>query len=115
RLLDADLGVPFVVINREGAAGLIGTVAASRAVPDGYTVLFHANPPFVTSALTNDVNSYDPKNSFVPVAQVGSVPLVLVTSVDSPFTDVAGMKAFAENNPEKANYASAGQGSPGHI
>ncbi|WP_170235260.1 Bug family tripartite tricarboxylate transporter substrate binding protein [Verticiella sediminum] len=113
--LEAELKVPLVVINREGAAGVIGTGSAARASPDGYTLLFHANPPFVTAALVPERAPYDPRSSFVPVAQVGSVPLVLVTSGKSPFNDFAGMRSYVQAHPEKANYASAGVGSPGHI
>lgn len=114
-MLEAELNVPVVVLNREGAAGVIGTSFVARAKPDGYTLLFHANPPFVTSSLTVQPQPYNPQKDFDAIAQVGSVPLVLITSSNSPFTDFKGMVEYMAANPDKSNYASAGVGSPGHI
>lgn len=113
--LQAQVGVPFVVENREGAAGVIGTQYVARATPDGYTVLFTANPPFTTSSFLLEKPPYDPLNSFVPIARVGSVPLALVTAVRSPVQNLEQLKNYVRKSPEKANYASAGVGSPGQI
>ncbi|QHE88136.1 Bug family tripartite tricarboxylate transporter substrate binding protein [Hydrogenophaga sp. BPS33] len=113
--LQTQEGVPFVVENREGAAGVIGTQHAARAKADGYTLLFTANPPFATSPFSLDKPPYDPLSSFVPVARVGSVPLVLVTAPQWPIQNLEQLKDYVAKNPDKANYASSGVGSPGQL
>ena len=113
--LQAQLGRPFVVENRAGAAGVVGTAYAARAPADGTTLLFTAHPPFAIAPLTFDVPPYDPLSGFVPVTRVGSVPLVLVTAAGSPFRDVPGMVAALRAHPDAGTYASAGRGAPGHL
>jgi tripartite-type tricarboxylate transporter receptor subunit TctC len=104
-----------VVENREGAGGVVGTTYAARAPADGRSILMSANPPFVIAPLTQKTAAYDPLASFVPIARVGSVPLVLITSAHSPVNDFEQMKRFVKANPDKANYASSGIGSPGQV
>lgn len=113
--LQTQFGHPVIVENREGAAGAIGTASAARAQPDGYTLLFTAHPPFASTPFAMDKPAYNPATSFVPLARVGSVPLVLVTSSKSPVASFQQMKEFALAHPDKANYASAGVGSPGQL
>ncbi|OWT66355.1 Bug family tripartite tricarboxylate transporter substrate binding protein [Candidimonas nitroreducens] len=113
--LRQQMNVPFIVENRDGAAGAIGTLHAARAKADGYTLLFTANPPFLTAPLAVGKPPYDPLKSFIPVARVATAPLVLVVSSKQPIHDVAQLKEFAVKNPQQANYASAGIGSPGQI
>ncbi|MDO9438586.1 tripartite tricarboxylate transporter substrate binding protein [Hydrogenophaga sp.] len=113
--LQTQVGVPFVIENREGAAGVIGTQYAARAKADGHTLLFTANPPYATSPFSLDKPPYDPLTSFVPVARVGSVPLALVVGAQWPIQNVEQLKDYVKKNPDKANYASAGVGSPGQI
>ncbi|MGJ7511210.1 Bug family tripartite tricarboxylate transporter substrate binding protein [Variovorax sp. GT1P44] len=114
-ILQGQVNKPVIVENREGAAGVIGTQFAMRAQPNGQTLLFTANPPFVTSPFTFEKPPYDALTSFTPVARVGSVPLVLVTSSKSPIRDLEQLKAFVRKDPKAASYASAGAGSPGQI
>jgi tripartite-type tricarboxylate transporter receptor subunit TctC len=114
-ILQGRLHVPVIVENREGAAGVIGTQYAMRANPTGYTLLFTANPPFLTSPYVMDKPAYNPVSSFVPVARVGSVPLVLVTAAKWPIKNFEQLRHFVKNDPKIASYASAGAGSPGHI
>ncbi|WP_218510362.1 tripartite tricarboxylate transporter substrate binding protein [Variovorax sp. dw_308] len=113
--LGQPLGVPVFVENREGAAGAIGTAYMARAPADGYSLLFTANPPFVTSPQAMPKPPYNALTSFVPIARVGAVPLVLITSGKSPFTNFQQMKDYVRKHPEQANYASAGVGSPGEV
>lgn len=113
--LAKELGVLVIVENRDGAAGVIGTNYVVRAPADGYTILFTANPPFVVSPQVMAKPPYNPQTSLVPLARVGSVPLVLVTASKSPFKSFEQMKVFVRKHPEQANYASAGIGSPGQI
>jgi tripartite-type tricarboxylate transporter receptor subunit TctC len=114
-ILQGQMNVPVVVENRDGAAGVIGTQYVMRAQPTGQTLLFTANPPFVTSPYALDKAPYDPVASFVPVARVGSVPLVLVTASKWPIHDLDQLKEFVRRDPKAASYASAGVGSPGQI
>ena len=114
-ILHGQMSVPVVVENREGAAGVIGTQYVMRAQPTGQTVLFTANPPFVTSPYAMDKAPYDPVMSFVPVARVGSVPLVLVTASKWPIRNLDQLKEFVRKDPKAGSYASAGVGSPGQL
>jgi len=113
--LRQQMHVPVIVENRDGAAGVIGTQYVARAKPDGYTLLFTANPPFITSPLAMEKPSYDPVNAFTPIARVASAPLVLVVGTKYPIRNVAQLRDFAAKNPALASYASAGIGSPGQI
>lgn len=113
--LQAQLNVPIVVENREGATGTIGSLSVARAPADGYTFMVNANPPFTVAPLAIQPPPYDIVTSFTPIARVGSVPLVLITGADSPVKTFAELKDHANANPGKANYASTGNGSPGQL
>lgn len=113
--LQEQLNIPFVVENKEGAGGVVGAMAAARAAPDGYTIMVAAHPPYATAPLTQKNPGYEPLKSFAPIARVGSVPLILVTSSQSPITSFDVLKSYANENPGKANYASSGIGSPGQL
>lgn len=108
-------GLSVVIENREGAGGIVGTSYAARAAANGQTVLFTANPPFASSPYTLQTKPYDPLASFIPVVQIGSVPLVLVTASQSPFGTFQQMKQWVHAHPAKANYAHSGTGSPGQM
>ncbi|HEX2889631.1 tripartite tricarboxylate transporter substrate binding protein [Vineibacter terrae] len=114
-VLQEQIGAVFIVENRAGAAGVIGTTSAARAPADGHTLLFTAHPPFAIAPLALAKPPYDPLSSFLPIARVGSVPLVLITAAGSPFKTLDEMKAYVRAHPERATYASAGVGSPGHL
>lgn len=114
-MLQGQMKLPVIVENRDGAAGVIGTQYAMRAAPTGETLLFTANPPFVTSPYALDKAPYDPVASFVPIARVGSVPLVLVTGAKWQIRNIAQLKEHLKKDPNSASYASAGVGSPGQI
>lgn len=114
-VLRTQLNQAVVVENREGAGGIIGGSYAARATPDGYTVLMGAHPPFGIATLLQNDPSYDPLSSFVPVAKVGAVPLVAVTSTSMPFKTWDEFTAYAKANPDKTNYAASGVGSPGQL
>lgn len=114
-VLRQQLNVPVIVENRDGAAGLIGTQYAARAKADGYTLLFTANPPFLTSPFSLEKAPYNPVASFTPIARVASSPLVLVVSSKLPIRNVAQLRDYVRRNPQSGSYASAGLGSPGQI
>ncbi|TMH19066.1 MAG: tripartite tricarboxylate transporter substrate binding protein [Betaproteobacteria bacterium] len=107
-------GVPVVVENRPGAAGIIGIDSVAKANPDGYTYLF-TSTAFGTLAAMNPKLPYDPNKSFAPVMLVGTSPLSLVVSNDFPAKTVKELIAHAKKRPGDLNYASAGTGSVFHL
>jgi tripartite-type tricarboxylate transporter receptor subunit TctC len=107
------LGQQVVVDNRGGAGGIIGTEAASKTAPDGYTLLVisiaHAVSPWLYQL------HYDPIKSFTPVAILASGPNVLVVHPSLPVHSVTELIALAKEKPGELNYASAGIGSFQHL
>jgi tripartite-type tricarboxylate transporter receptor subunit TctC len=107
------LGKQVVVDNRGGAGGIIGTEAASKSAPDGYTLLIisiaHAVSPWLYKL------QYDPIKSFVPVSILASGPNVLVVNPSLPVHSVPELIALAKQKPGELNYASAGIGSFQHL
>ena len=109
------LGQQFVVENRTGGGGNIGTEVAAKAPADGYTLLVatvstHAINPGVYKKLP-----YDPVKDFAPIAQVGVTPSILSMHPSIPVKDVKGLIALAKANPGKLTYGSAGLGSILHL
>jgi tripartite-type tricarboxylate transporter receptor subunit TctC len=107
------LGKQIVVDNRAGAGGTIGTEVASRAAPDGYTLLVVSIAHAVSPALYK-VN-YDPVKSFTPVSILASGPNVLALNPEFPPTSVKELIALAKQKPGEIHYASAGIGSFQHL
>ena len=114
-LLRVQIGQPVVVENREGAAGLIGATGVARAPADGYTLLITAHPPFGMASLLRKEPPYDVVTSYAPVARVGAVPMVAVAAASMPFKNWQEMAVYFRANPDKANYAASGVGSPGQL
>jgi tripartite-type tricarboxylate transporter receptor subunit TctC len=112
--LSERLGQPFVIDNRPGAGGNIGTEAVVRAPSDGYTLLL------VTAASAINVTLYE-KLSFnlsrdiVPVAGIADVPEVMVVNPSLPAKTVPEFIAYAKANPGKLSMASGGNGTPSHV
>ena len=102
-------GQPVVIENRDGGGSLIGTMAAAKSAPDGYTLLIAANP-FIIVPSQNAKPQYDPLKDFVPIAKVAVIPLVLTTNTQAPFTNMRELLAYARANPGKLSYASSGAG-----
>jgi tripartite-type tricarboxylate transporter receptor subunit TctC len=107
-------GVPVVVDNRSGAAGIVGIEAAANANPDGYTFLFMATAFGTIAAMTPKL-PYDPYKSFSPVMMLGASPLSLVVANKFPATSVRELIEQARKQPGQINYASAGAGSVFHL
>lgn len=110
------LGQTIIVDNKPGAASNIGAAYVAQSKPDGYilymaTVASHGiNPALYKGKLT-----FDPIKDFAPVSLVASIPLALVTSVKLPVKSLTEFVDYARKNPGKLNYASSGNGSPGHL
>jgi tripartite-type tricarboxylate transporter receptor subunit TctC len=107
-------GVPIVVDNRSGAAGVVGIEAAANANPDGHTFLFMATA-FGTLAAMNPKLPYDPYKSFSSVMMLGASPLTLVVANKFPATSVRELIEQARKQPGAINYASSGTGSVFHL
>jgi tripartite-type tricarboxylate transporter receptor subunit TctC len=108
------MGQQFVIDNRPGQGGALGTAVAARAEPDGYTILQTATP-FVVSPHVYNKLSYDPLKDFIPVTQFGSAPNVLVVHPSLPAKSVKELIALAKNQPGKLDWASSGTGGGQHL
>jgi tripartite-type tricarboxylate transporter receptor subunit TctC len=108
------LGGNFVVENRSGASGAIGTQAVAAAAADGYTLLLVASP-FTTVAAAMPSAHYDPLRDFVPVGMIASGPLVWATSSQVPVRDMKELVRMARQKPGVLNYGSAGAGGVNHL
>jgi tripartite-type tricarboxylate transporter receptor subunit TctC len=108
-------GVPVVVENVAGAGGTVGADRASKAAPDGYTLLMgHVGTLAVAPAVYPNL-PYDPIKSFAPVAWVAKVPNVLAVHPSMPANNVAELVKYLKANPGKINYGSGGNGSAAHL
>src|SRR4051812_3752654 len=108
------LGQSFVIENRPGAGGNIGTEVVVKAPPDGYTLLLSTVPNAVNASLYDKLN-FNFIRDTLPVAGIIRVPMVMLLNPSVPATTVAEFIAYAKANPEKLNMASAGNGSAPHM
>src|SRR6266403_121334 len=108
------LGQSFVVENRAGAGGNIGTEAVVNAAPDGYTLLLATVPNAVNASLYEKLN-FNFIRDIVPVAGIIRVPMVILLNPSVPPKTVPEFIAYAKANPGKVNMASAGNGSAPHM
>ena len=108
-----NLGQPVIVDNLAGANSMIATNAVLNAAPDGYT-LFCASLHFNVNPILKK-NVYKPLQDFVAIEQVANLPMVMVTSPDSPYKSVEDVIAAAKARPGAINYAISGNGSSGHL
>ena len=115
--LGASLKQPFVVENRPGASGNIGTDAVAKAEPDGYTLLFVLDNPLTVNPALYPKLAFDPVKDFATVSVVASFSLTLVVHPSVPVTSVAEFVAYAKNlKDQPLLYGSGGgRGDPGHL
>ena len=108
------MGQTVVVINRDGAAGAVGSASVARAAPDGYTLLFV--PALVASVLpVTQPTSGLQANSFRPICQVFNNSMALVVKPDSPFRTLADLQAAARARPNQITYGTLGVTSIPHL
>ncbi len=108
-------GQGVVVENKVGASGIIGTEAALRAPPDGYTLLFTSLSGHVSNATLFTKLPYNPLTDIRPVVQVASSYLVLVVPKSSPVSSIKELSDYMRARPGQLNYGSAGQGNMTHL
>jgi tripartite-type tricarboxylate transporter receptor subunit TctC len=113
--LSEGLGQPIVIEARPGAGGVVGTEAAARSAPDGYTLFMGNNSTHGSNPAVYAKLPYDAINDFAPIAFVASVPYVLVVEPALPAKSVQELIALAKSRSGKLNYASAGNGSTHHF
>jgi tripartite-type tricarboxylate transporter receptor subunit TctC len=108
------LGQPIVIDNRPGAGVIVGTNAVAKADPDGYTLLITTLAHPINITLQKKL-PYDSIADFEPVALMGIINFILVVHPSLPITDLPSLVKYLKENPDKANYGSAGTGSPMHL
>lgn len=112
--LTTETGQTFLVENKAGAGGVIGTDAVAKAAPDGYTLGFVSGPLTMVPALQAKM-PYDTVKDLVAVTKVADSPMVMMIPTSSRFKNARELMDFARQNPEKLSYGSGGVGSTPHL
>ena len=112
--LSQAFGQQFVIDNKGGAGGSIGTEAAAKAAPDGYTFLLAPNGPLLVLPHLRKM-PYDPFKDFVPVGRTGDLVAGFVLHPSIPATNIKELVDYAKANPGKLNFGSAGLGTGTHL
>lgn len=112
--LGEQTGQPFIVENRPGGNGIIGADVVSKAVPDGYTLLFNAST-FTTAPMTMKAVPYGVVKDFTAVALVAKAPLSVAINKKLPITDIRSLITYAKAHPGKMTFAVGSIGSAGHL
>ena len=109
------LGQPFVVENRPGFGGNIGTELVAKAPPDGYTLLMTTAAHAINVSLYGGKVGYDPVRDFAPVSLVSAAPNMLSSHPSLPVKTLKELVALAKARPGELSYASPGGGTPQHL
>ena len=113
-ILQESFGQPFVIENRTGAGGVIGTLEAAKSPPDGYTLLMMSNTQTANESLVPQ-RKYELMKDLAPIAPVNYSDLVMVVHPAVAAKTLQEFIALAKAQPGKLNYASSGQGTPYHM
>ena len=113
--LGENLGVTFVIDNRPGAGGTIGTNIVAKAASDGYTLLFSSSSTIAVSPSMYSKLPYDPVKDFSAIANVASVGSALVVNPALPIKSVKDLIAYAKAHPAQLKFGSAGVGASQHL
>jgi tripartite-type tricarboxylate transporter receptor subunit TctC len=111
--LQETIGQPIVIENRGGAGGALGTEAAARSAPDGYTFLFTLSSHTINPLLYK--LNFDTERDFAAVTLIVSVPQLIAANPASPIKSMQDLVAMAKAEPGKLAFASVGNGTPSHI
>jgi tripartite-type tricarboxylate transporter receptor subunit TctC len=113
RLADS-LGQPFIIENKTGASGAIGTAFVAKSPPDGYTYVVVFDTHAVNPALNPDLQ-FDTLKDLAPVMLVGTAPMAIVTNVAKPYRNFDDVIRAAKARPDAVSIGSVGNGSLGHL
>jgi tripartite-type tricarboxylate transporter receptor subunit TctC len=109
------LGQPFLVDNRGGATGMVGTDAVAKSAPDGYTILLSASPELVLNQHVFKKMAYDVTRDLRPVTQVATTPTIIVAIPSFPGKSIKDVIDLARRHKGSMTYATSGIGSPHHL
>jgi tripartite-type tricarboxylate transporter receptor subunit TctC len=112
--LSQQLGQPFIMENKPGAGGAIGTDAVAKAAPDGYTLLAASSGPISIMPNLQKI-PYDPLKDLAPVSLIAAAPFALVVSSNFPASNAKEFLALVRANPGKYTFASSGTGATAHM
>src|SRR5438270_13763320 len=113
--LGESLKQQFIVENRTGASGVIGTDYVAKAAPDGYTFVFIFDTHAVHQALNPSTLPFDPVKDFAPVMIVGDAPMAITTGTMKPYKNFADVLAAAKAKPDAVTIGNVGNGSLAHL
>ena len=109
------LGQSFIVDNRPGGGGNIGTSMAARAAPDGYTLVMSTVGPLAANRTLFKTLGYDPEKDFSPISLFAILPNVIVINAKLPPKTLTEFVAYAKQHPKELNYGTVGVGSSQHL
>ena len=115
KVMAEKLGKPFVVENKAGAGGNIGTDAVAKAAADGYTIGLSAISSLAIAPHLYARMPFSVEKDLVPISLVGTSPCAIVVHPSAPFSDLKGLVAYAKANPGKLNYGTSGIGTSNHL
>jgi len=113
--MSKSMGQPFIVDNRPGAGGNIGTAAGAKAAPDGYTLVMSSIGPLAANRTLYRELGYNPEKDFEPISLFAIFPNVIVVSSKLPIKSLAELIGYAKARPKQLNYGSVGIGSSQHL
>ena len=109
------LGQPIIIENKPGANSIIGVDQATKAAPDGYTMLTTITAHAANITLYEGKLPFDPYQSLIPISLVTITPLVLSVNKDLPVNSIGELIAYAKANPNKLSFGSSGVGAAAHL
>ena len=113
--LGDELKETFIIDNRGGAGGNIGTSMVAKAAPDGYTLLITSSAPIVINPSLYKKMPFDPPKDLAPITNLLRVPLILAVNPSVPASNLKDLIAYINSQKGMAQYASSGNGTPQHL
>jgi tripartite-type tricarboxylate transporter receptor subunit TctC len=112
--MGASMGRRFIVDNRPAAGGVAGTLAATKAEPDGYTLVMGASGPLINNRILKPDLGYDPEKDFTPISLYANLPNIVTVTASLPVKTLADLAEYVKKNPN-VPYSSVGNGSSQHL